>query len=61
MDEGVRGVNEIRRYLRYYVFKVFFKEGFVLFRLNRRFFLSKVDLRNCIYEFVVKNRWLKMD
>lgn len=61
VDEGVRGVNETRRHLRHYVSKVLFKEGPVPPRSNRRFFPSKVDLRNCIYESVVKNRWSKMD
>ena len=61
VDEGVRGVNETRRHLRHYVSKILFKEGPVPPRSNRRFFPSKVDLRNCIYESVVKNRWSKVD
>ena len=61
VDEGVRGVNEMRRHLRHYVTKVLFKEGSVPPRSNRRFFPSKVDLRNSIYESVVKNRWSKVD
>jgi len=61
VDEGFRGVNEMRRHLRQYVSKVLFKEGPVPPRSNRRFFPSKVDLKNCIYESVVKNRWSKVD
>lgn len=61
VDEGVRGVNEMRRHLRHYVSKVLFKEEPVPPRSNRRFFPSKVDLRNCIYESVVKNRWSNVD
>ena len=61
VDEGVRGVNEMRRHLRHYVTKILFKEGPVPSRSNRRFFPSKVDLRNTIYECVVKNRYSKVD
>ncbi|XP_078349678.1 uncharacterized protein LOC144634557 [Oculina patagonica] len=61
VDEGVRGVNEMRRHLRHYVTKIIFKEGPVPSKSNRRFFPSKVDIRNTIYECVVKNRYSKVD
>lgn len=61
VNEGVRGVNEMRRSLRQYVARVLFKDKPLPPRSNRRFFPSKVDLRNAIYESLVKNRWSKVD
>lgn len=61
VNEGVRGVNEMRRSLRHYVARVLFKDKPLPPRSNRQFFPSKVDLRNAIYESLVKNRWSKVD
>lgn len=61
VDEGVRGVNEMRRHLRHYVAKVLFKGRPLPPRSNRRFYPTKTDVRNAIYESVVKQRWSKVD
>jgi len=61
VDEGVRGVNEMRRHLRHYVAKVPFKGRPLPPRSNRRFYPTKTDVRNAMYESVVKQRWSKVD
>ena len=61
VEDGVRGVNEMRRHLRHFVSNVLFKGQALPRKTNGRFFPRKVDVRNGIYESIVKHRWSKID